>query len=74
MVCVWEEGRGRQRSREGWEEVLVEGGFGEGGVEVNVSTHVQDYTWVTFSLCKLLSSMSSVGKDSKERCLGGVGV
>ena len=67
-----EGGRGRQRSREGWEEVSVEGGFGEGGVEVDVSTHTQDYTWVTFSLCKQLSIMSSVGKDSKERCLGGV--
>ena len=42
-----------------------------GGVEVDVSTHAQDYTWVTFSLCELLS-MSSVGKNSKERCLGGV--
>ena len=61
-----ERGRSESGKKGEREEVSVEGGFGEGGVEVDVSTHAQDYTWVTFSLCKLLSSTSSVGKDSKE--------
>ena len=51
----------------------MEGGFGEGGVEVDVSTHIQDYTCNIFTLQTTFQhEQCGQRQQGVERYLGGV--